>query len=206
MLHILIPTTADRRERLATCLESIKAHAGIPYIVMTYENYREGFVGAIHKMLAGLKDDTLVWCIGDDTELTPGALQKLVDAHAARFPDGNGVSQPDDGIHGGKIITMPLTSAGIMKAFTYREYHHNYADNEFTIIMKHYDRYQYVAESVMTHAHWINNKAKKDDTYAGAMEKYKADGDLYEKRVADGFSPLNPEAQVFVESWTPSAM
>lgn len=192
MIYVCIPTTKERRERLAKCVASIHQHAGTPHTIVTYENYREGFVAPVHKMLEGLKDDSLVWCIGDDTILTePDTLKRLEEAFWRAFPNGDGVANPDDGIQRGAIITMPLCQAITMRRYTYKGYFLNYADNEFTILMAGQGRYLYVPEVKVEHQHHVVGKAPRDETYSYAMTLFPADAQLFQERKARGFQPRN---------------
>lgn len=182
-VYICIPTTSERKERLATCIESIHKNAGYPHVICTYENYREGFIQPILRILAGLKPDQLVWCIGDDTLLVErDTLKRLVDAYK---PDH--VINPDDGIQHGAIITMPLSSAITMRFGTYAGYFLNYADLEFTAVMTCLGRYIYLPEVKVQHSHWRNQKAIRDDTYAFADEIAKIDLELFNKRKETNF-------------------
>jgi len=191
-VYICIPTTEERRERLAKCLDSIHKNAGYPHVIVTYENFQEGFIGPIHRILEGIKDDTVVWCIGDDTVLTEeSTLLRLVDAYHNAFPSNDGVANPDDGIQKGQIITMPLCSAFTMKKYTFKGYFLNYADNEFTEIMTAKGKYLYVPEVQVEHQHWIAGKAKKDNTYEHAASKFPQDAELFKFRKANGFEPKN---------------
>lgn len=191
MIHILIPTTAERRDRLRECVDLIHENAGYPHIISTYENYREGFITPIHKLLQDLKPETLVWCIGDDTRVRePDTLKKLVEAFETAFPERDGVVNPNDGIQCGNIITMPLCTAHTMAAYTHKDYFLNYADNEFTIIMTAKGKYLYCPEVNVEHAHHVNKKAPLDDTYAHANTKVDDDRLLFEQRKATNFGGL----------------
>lgn len=191
-VYICIPTTKERRERLAKCVDSIHELAGYPHIIVTYENYQEGFITPIHKILGGLRDDTLVWCIGDDTVLIePDTVKRLVTMFYKAFPEGDGVINPNDGIQNGQIITMPLCTAYTMRKYTFKGYFLNYADNEFTDVMNAQRKYGYVPNIHVDHQHWVNGKAKKDATYEHAGTKFEADRLLYEARKARNFEPKN---------------
>ena len=193
MIYICIPTTEERRTRLAKCIESIHKFAGVPHCILTYENYREGFIAPIHKMLENLNGSTMVWCIGDDTILTEeNTLGRLYEAYKLKFGDTKGgVVNPDDGIQHGRIITMPLCTAYTMRKYTYKGYFLNFADNEFTEIMEKQGTYLYVPEVKVDHQHHSAGKAPADETYAYANTRYPADHGLYEIRKAKGFLPLN---------------
>lgn len=183
MIHILIPTTLERRERLAECIATIHEFAGVPHIISTYENYREGFVTPCHKLLVDLKPETMIWAIGDDTRLVEeNTLGRLLDTYRANYPDNDGVVQPDDGIQNGQIITMPLCTAKTMlEKGIHLEFFLNYCDNLFTDLMKRDNKYTYCPEIKVEHHHHINGKAKKDETYTHAGTKFFEDQQTYYK-------------------------
>lgn len=184
MIYILIPTTEERRERFRECVATLQHFAGVPFTVCSYENYREGFIKPIHTLLEDLKDDDIVWCIGDDTRLVePDTLKRLVEKYRPGF-----IVQPDDGIQSGNIITMPLTDAKTMRDGTWPEYFLNYADTEFTIVATALGRYLYCPDIKVEHSHWRNGKAKRDSTYTFADEMCEKDAKLFEERKAFGFN------------------
>jgi hypothetical protein len=181
MIHILIPTTKQRRERLAKCVESIHENAGTQVIISTYENYGEGFVTPCHKLLVDLKPETIVWCIGDDTILSePDTLRRLLDRFNSLPNDV--VVQPDDGIQHGAIITMPLCTAKTMlEKGIYLEFFLNFCDNIFTEVMIKENKYFYCPEIKVDHQHWVNKKAVPDETYAIAQTHFAKDQETYYK-------------------------
>jgi len=181
IVHILIPTTEERRERLAKCIASIHENAGYPHIISIYENYREGFVKPCSYLLKDLKEDTLVWCIGDDTILTEkDTLKRLVDAYRANYPANDGVVQPDDGIQHGNIITMPLcTAKTILTKGIYLDFFLNFCDNIFTEVMQRDNKYTYCPEIKVEHQHNVNGKAPDDETYRYARTLFEKDRETY---------------------------
>ncbi len=183
MVHCCIPTTKERRARLAECMASINDLAGTPVMFHIYENYREGFVQPLRKILQELPLDALVWCIGDDTRLTEKDTIKRLEARFwAEYPNGDGVVQPDDGIQRGAIITMPLCTVETMYKYgTYDGFFLNFCDNLFTEVMEKKGKYTYCPEIHVEHQHHINKKAPMDDTYAFAQTKYAEDRELYFK-------------------------
>lgn len=183
MIHILIPTTEERRERLAECIKTIHEFAGVPHIISTYENYREGFVKPCQLLLKDYKEDTMVWCIGDDTRLIePDTLKRLLERYNQEYPNKDGVVQPDDGIQNGQIITMPLcTVKTMLEKGIHIEFFLNYCDNLFTDLMKRDNKYTYCPEIKVEHHHHINGKAKKDETYTHAGTKFFEDQQAYYK-------------------------
>jgi hypothetical protein len=191
MVTILIPTTPERRERLSKCIDSIREHTTQPYRLMIYENNYEGYVKAIHTLLEGVNG--LVWCLNDDVVLKNDALKILTEKFNQLYLKWNGLLQPRDGIQEGNVCTLPFCHSKIMQRMTFRGYHHNFADQEFTMVMKGLGLYNYVPEAVVEHQHWINNKAEKDKTYTDSQILFEQDHKLFEKRLADYFEPKNNE-------------
>lgn len=195
MIYICIPTTEERKDRLVKCVESLHKNAGEKFVIATYQNKKEGFIGPIQNILSGLKDDTLVWCIGDDSVINQkDTLKLLKERFLKEYPEMDGVVQPDDGIQHGDIITMPFCTAKTMRDYTFKGYFLNFADNEFTEIMRdEMGKYTYCPEIKVDHEHWCNGKAEKDETYKHASSLFVQDRDLYNKRKANNFHPRNNE-------------
>lgn len=178
---VCIPTTPERRDRLATTVASLAEYAGCRHVVMTYENTGEGYVKALHTLLGTLRLDTLVWCIADDVQLCePNTLGRLVDALYATYPKGDGVVNPDDGIQHGVIMTMPLCTVETLLHHYDTRFFHYFADTLFTDIMRKKNKYLYVPEVHVTHKHHVNGLAPKDHTYASTQTHYAKDAALYE--------------------------
>lgn len=184
MIHILIPTTKERKERLNKCIESIHENAGIPHIISTYENYREGFVKPCSYLLQDLKDDTMVWCIGDDTILTESdTLKRLLDIYNEKYPNKDGVVQPDDGIQHGNLITMPLCTAKTMLTKgIHLEFFLNFCDNIFSELMVKEGKYTYCPDIKVDHQHYCVGKAPPDKTYEYARTRFEDDRKAYFKK------------------------
>lgn len=182
---IAIPTTPERRERLQKTVESIREHTTMPYILMIYENDYKGYVSAIHTLLDAI--DGLVWCLNDDVILKNDALKILYDKFEELYPKWNGLLQPKDGIQEGAVCTLPFCHSRIMKQLTHKGYHHNFADQEFTIRMSSLGMYAYVPEAVVEHQHHINGKAPKDRTYSDSQILYEKDRELFTNRLKNGF-------------------
>lgn len=189
LITILIPTTPERRERLAKCIDSIREHTTQPYRLMIYENVGEGYVKAIHTLLEGVQG--LVWCLNDDVVLKNNALKILTEKFYELYPHWNGLLQPKDGIQEGNVCTLPFCHSEIMKRFTFKGYHHNFADQEFTIIMNSAGLYTYVPEAEVEHMHWINGKAEKDVTYTDSQVLFEQDQKLFEERLKANFAIKN---------------
>lgn len=195
MIYVLIPTTVDRRERLAKCVDALRASVcSEPFTICTYENKDGGFIAAIHKMLEGIDDNSLVFCIGDDVIVDKTCLHRLYEAYtnAPRTKMMQGVvCQPYDEFHNGAIVVNPFCQAWVMKRYQYKGYIHNYADVEFTEIIKERKMYLYVPDAIVEHVHHINNKAEFDQTYKDCSKFLDHDRGLYQSRKAAGFKPFN---------------
>jgi len=183
---ILIPTTPERRERLQQTIESIREHTTLPYKLTIYENNYEGYVKAIHTLLDGV--DGLVWCLNDDVILKNDAVKILCDKFIELYPKYNGLLQPKDGIQEGNVATLPFCHSKIMKTLTHEGYHHNFADQEFTMRMNAAGLYTYVPEAVVEHNHWINGKAEQDRTYSDSQILFQKDQELFANRLQNGFN------------------
>ena len=183
IIHILIPTTKERRNRLEKCINSIREKAGFPHIISTYENYREGFVLPCYKLLKDLNPETIVWCIGDDTVLIEeDTLARLVAEYEKNYPENDGVVQPNDGIQSGRIITMPLCSAKTMlEKGIHLDFFLSYCDDVFTLIMRKEGKYTYCSEIHVDHQHWSVDKAPLDETYEFAKTKLKEDEQAFKE-------------------------
>ena len=182
---ILIPTTPERKERLARCMESVKKHITVPYDIKVYENNYEGYVAAIHKLLEGVNG--LVWCLNDDIVLENDALSILKRHFLERFPNRDGLVQPKDGIQEGNVATLPFCDAEVMRKYTHKGYFHNFADQEFTMIMKSLNKFLFVPEAIVTHEHWINVKAEKDFTYSNSQSYFEKDKEIFVNRAHNNF-------------------
>lgn len=192
MIHILIPTTPERRHRIAECSEHIRTNAGLPHIISTYENVGEGYIAAIHKMLERLKDDTMVLCFADDLKMSePDTLKRMQERFDEAFPDRDGVLNADDGFQHGRIITQPFCTAYTMRKYTFKGYTHNCADREFTIVMKEKGKYLYAPEIKIEHMHWRAGKSTHDETYKLMDAKYQSDLAVFAEREKNNFEPKN---------------
>ena len=179
---VCIPTTPERRDILARCVQSIHVCAGYPCIIMTHENEYEGFVVAIHRILDRLRDEALVWVIGDDIVMhEPDTMKRMVEEYEKAYPDRDGVVNPNDGIQCGALITAPLTTAKIMREGTCTRFFHSYADNLFTDKMKRLGKYTYLPDIKITHLHHCNGLAKKDRTYNVAADHLYQDYKTYQE-------------------------
>ena len=101
----------------------------------------------MHRILSTLRPDTLIWSLGDDMRVTePGTLARLVREFHARFPDRDGVVNPNDGIQNGRVTTLPLCTARVMADNTPREFFHNFADDVMTERLSRAGKYAYLPD------------------------------------------------------------
>jgi len=176
MIYILIPTTKERKERLAFCLEAVyKSKCKEPFTVCVYENSDGGWVKALWKMIEGING--LIFNIGDDVIIGPECIQKLFDSYKDGF-----LLQPYDQIQQGKICTNPFCHSDIIKEFLYDGYVHNFADTEMTERIKKLGRYLYVPEAITHHYHFTENKDLMDNTYKASQKYFKQDSELFDQR------------------------
>jgi len=176
MINILIPTTKDRRARLAEALDMIRANTDYPYSVTIYENQDGGCVPATHKMLEGLKDETLVCVLNDDMWVTPGWLSALVKAYKG------GLAYPDDGIRGEKLSTIFFCTVKYLKDNYHKGYMHSFADQELFDVAKERGELTYVPESKVNHRHFTRVNVVRDDTYKLQNLTIANDEQLYYQR------------------------
>lgn len=175
---ILIPTTPERRERLARCIESVRENSNHPHVIMTFEN-TIGWVGAVREMLSKLNPYSLAVIINDDCVPQKDWLKILYASHLMH-PDH--LLQPNDGIMQGKVATMPFATVGYLLENIYDGYKSYYADTELTDRAIRQNRYGYVPEAIVTHEHWSNGQASKDQTYHSQEVNLEHDRALYESR------------------------
>jgi GT2 family glycosyltransferase len=184
IVYICIPTTPGRRDRLQTCIEHIRAN-DFPHAILIYENQDGGCVAAEHNMLQGI--DGLVFILNDDMEIAPDCIRKLYEAYMREFGGRDGLVQPFEQIHQGKIAVSPFCHSDVIKKYVHRGYIHNFNDTELTEVMKARGKYLYVSEAKMVHRHWTREGELNDETYRLTSAAYKQDQALFEKRKANGF-------------------
>ena len=191
MIYILIPSTKERRDRLAKCIEAIKQDQKYPTAIVTYENEDGctdvGWVKALHKLLDGIKDDQLVFVLGDDALVSPGCIQRLYEGYTALPQDEEWLLQPYEQFHKGELATFPFCKAGLLKKYVHRGYKHLYSDTELTLIMKAKNRYGIVKEAKVDHQHFLNDARLLDDTYRATQKFHDEDAKLFHERAKHQF-------------------
>lgn len=187
LIYILIPTTPERKEKLALTLASI-AENKLPHVVCIYESEGEGGSIALFKMLQGING--LCFVLNDDMVIAPDCLEKLYFEWLRKIPEEDVLLQPFDNINKGKLAVSPFCHSDVLKKYFYHGYIHCFADTELTEVLKAKGSYFYVPEAKMQHNHYkITNK--NDDTYQFSRDHHAVDRELYFKRKANGFEPKN---------------
>lgn len=189
MLNILIPTTIERRDQLKECIANIEKYADIPYEIFTDENNDGGWVKAIHRFCN--THTGLTWVIGTDVRIGEKTLSTMVEAYNKTFPNKDGIVQPYDEFHEGKLAVHPLGDTETLKKYIYDGYIHCFSDNEMTERAMSDGKYLYVPEAYVEHLHFINKKAEEDETYKKIYNKenYEKDRTLYLERKKE-FQPI----------------
>lgn len=161
MIHILIPTTKERRIRLNECLEAIRSNTEGEYLITVFENSCGGCVEPSRKMVATLKDDELVCILNDDMIPQPKWLSYLLKKHQ----ESGGLVYPDDGLRDGKLATTWLCTAKYLSDNYSGDYKHSFADQEMTERAKARNELHYVPESKIIHKHFTKQNDLYDETY-----------------------------------------
>ncbi len=164
MIKVCIPTTIGRRQRLSNCIRAVAENSNYPHELVIFENSLGGWVVAVRKMIKDLGSDPVV-VIGDDTLPQKDWLAILANAYVARFPNKEGLAQPDDGHHKGRIASYPMATPAYLLHWIYSGYKHNYADKELRNAASSRGEYLWVAESKVTHQHYEEHPELYDETY-----------------------------------------
>lgn len=190
MIYILIPSTKERRYRLEKCIDAVKKNTKYPLTICTYENERDckdvGWVKAVHKLLDGIKDDQLVFILGDDAIVAPDCIDRLADAYY-NLPKGDYILQPYEEFHKGELATFPFTTAGILKKYIHKGYKHLWSDTELTLVTKYLKMYGIVKEAKVDHQHFLTNPNLMDKTYEATQALNDEDRALFEERAKHNF-------------------
>lgn len=187
MIHVIIPTTPDRRELALRCAKSVEEHSNYPHTTTLFENDYIGWPKAVLKAIEGIHDNELVVLMESDVVAEPNWLAILAQAFFAKFTDGNGCAEPYNEFHNGNLIQHPLCKASLLRETIYPLYFHNFADNEMSDKILATGRYLYVPEAKIAHLHWVNGKAPQDTSYQNATSNHELDRELYFKRKASNF-------------------
>lgn len=181
MVKILIPTTPERFQRLTSCLHYLYQNtdlASTPFQVVIYPNRAGGVVKPYRELLESFGDD-LVVLLADDVIVGKGWLQALVD----RYEEGHIVFAD----HGDKdeLACFCLGRANLMLQYYSEEYIHNFADKEFTEVLKEKGLLKYVPESRVVNFGHMRDGVFQDATYDLQTESYAKDRNTYERRLKE---------------------
>lgn len=188
MIYIIIPTTKDRRPRAQQLLESIQEHTqNVQHCVVLYENRDGGWVPAILNAIKGINGYCVL--LGSDTIVEKDWLKNLWEGFCRAFPNGDGVAEPYNEIHGDKLCQHPLAHSSTIRKYIYPGYVHWYSDNDFTDQAVRDGKLVYVPEARIQHNHFVNGKAEMDETYKVVFnpKTNEQDRQLYERRKANGY-------------------
>lgn len=164
MIHIVIPTTIDRRKRTMELIDSIHRNTtGIEYDIIAFENNLGGWVPAVYEALKDI--DGFVWLLGSDCIVEKDALKILWDRFIDRFPEKDGVVEPYNELHGNTLCQHPLAHRDTILKYLDKRFVHWYSDTWFTIQANRDNKLMYVPEARIQHNHFTNGKAEKDATY-----------------------------------------
>ncbi len=189
MIYICVPTTQERRPRLAKLVDSVRKSDYPNTTLVIHEGNHPGCVESVHALLEGVNG--LVWMLSDDNEVYTDTLSKLYEAYAKAFPNNDGLVQPHDPIQAGQLPVAPLCHSNIYKKYFYKGYTHNFSDNELKDILVEQGKYLYVPEAKIEHWHVSRDASLQDATYKSNQDTYEKDRELYITRKKNNFEPKN---------------
>jgi len=163
------------------CVKAVQQNSNYPHELVIFENLLGGWVRAVREMIKDLGEDPIV-VIGDDTLPQPDWLKILVESYKERFPRNDGLAQPDDGLHRGRIASYPMATPRFLQRWIYSGYKHNYADKELRNVAQTKGMYLWVAESKVVHLDRNVRPELYDDTYALQEKTRSEDQVLYKQR------------------------
>jgi len=170
MISVLIPSTPERKDRLAFAVESIQKNiCNQPIEIITEISTGEGANKPLLRMFEKVND--LVFLLNDDVILMPHCIQELYNNYVSTFPDKDGICVPNDGVHNCKLATFPFGHVDTFKKYWCKDYIHLYADSDITEVMKRRNRYSEVPTAKLIHKHFLFEKELMDDTY-GFSQKF----------------------------------
>lgn len=185
-ITVVIPTTPERREQTMRCVRAVMENSNYPHKILVYENNDGGWVKAVHNALEGV--DGYVALLGSDTVPQKDWLKNLAETFFKTFPNGDGVAEPyNEFNHGGALCQHPLAHSRTIKKYLYKQFVHWYSDNDFTEQVMYDGLYVFVPSAVVEHHHFLNKKAKFDETYKTIFNPETTGKDklLFERRKAE---------------------
>jgi GT2 family glycosyltransferase len=146
-----------------------------------------GLLGAANYMFQQMPDEDWYGFITDDEiPLTPGWSQTLVkEAGSWNISHGNTQWQSHCRLHGAPVMGGELLRAVGYVAPT--GLWHWYGDDVWEQIAFLCGLRRFCPDIIIEHRHWLNETAKKDETYESSESKAFQDKDIYEKWHKDEF-------------------
>ncbi len=180
IVNIGIATIQGREERLKKCIQAIYENTDFPYMISLHLDCELlGCIRPTRKILSLLNPDSLVIILNDDMIVQKKWLSTLVAAYKNRFPNYDGIAQPNDGYNDGAIATCPFSTPKFLLEHWNPEYHHYFGDCELTERSKILNKYLYVPESTIVHEHLSE---EEDPSYKHANKWWSIDQKKYEER------------------------
>lgn len=189
MIYVLIPTTPDREDRLQKAIASVKrSMCDQPIeIIVEYNNY-EGMIKPLLRMVNRV--DGLAILITNDIEIMPSTIQELYNAYIKNFPDNDGLVGWGDGLIKLDEMCFPFAHTKVLREIIHPAYFHNFADRDWTAVMKLRGKYLAVTRPLCTHNHYSRNPALKDKTYEVNESTSDADSLVYAQRKEKNFQKI----------------
>jgi hypothetical protein len=183
MIYVVIATTKERRPRLQKCIDAVR-ESTIPHSIVLYENSDGGCVLATKKAIEGINSE--IFLLNDDMIVAPNCLEILKREYDKKFPNKDGVCQPDDNYHGGRLCTSPYCHTDVVRPFL-ENYRHHCWDQEFTDVMTIKNKYLIVKDAFLDHQHFTKGGAPMDETYKMTNNTFQLDIKIWEKRKNDNY-------------------
>lgn len=120
-------------------------------------------------------------------DLLPGRhwLRRAVEAHAATFPDGNGMIGFNDGVNEGQLSGHALISSSLLArwygADLWPRYDHMFGDTELCLRATEEDRYAVAPWAVLYHNHHLQG-GQRDGINVLGERKWSSDAARFERR------------------------
>lgn len=185
MIYVILATTKQRRERAKKCIEAIQ-NSTILHSLVIYENLDGGHVTATRNVLNGINGE--MFLINDDMIVEPDCLEMLKKSYDENFPCKDGVCQPKDNIHEGRLAVSPYCHTDTIRPFL-EDYNHYFWDAEFAQVMNIMKKYIIVENARLDHHHFTSNDdVIRDETYILNSKKKHLDFKIYEERVRNKFN------------------
>jgi len=184
MIYVVIATTKERRGRLEKCINAVK-NSTIPHSIVIYENLDGGCVLATKNAIEGIHSEILL--LNDDMIVAPNCLQLLKQEYDKNFPNKDGVCQPDDNYHAGRLCSSPYCHTDVLRPFL-SHYRHHCWDQEFTDVMTMKNKYVIVPEAFLDHQHFTKGASLMDKTYTMTNNTFGDDLKIFEKRKASNYA------------------